>query len=264
MSSTSKPVARLREDRDRQRACCSRGGLLLVRATGLWPGDAIVWPVAVAALGALLIWRAPASRPRQASWAAHLHLSPRGRVSHPRRRACTLGRPEVSRAALASRSCSAADRLPVGERRHATGGRGGARGPRRPDRRRAHLRSLLAQPRTQPRGRAHRAHPLAGARRRGRAPARLGAADARAHPAKRGGPASGWQASPARRSASCVRWLAGGQTQSSERTLAAALEAAAAEVEAASGGSIELVAVGDCAAGRACLAPCSRPRARRC
>ena len=31
-------------------------GLLLVRASGPWPGDAIVWPAAVAAVGGLLIW----------------------------------------------------------------------------------------------------------------------------------------------------------------------------------------------------------------
>jgi hypothetical protein len=47
-------------------------GLLFVRAAGPWPGDAVVWPAAVAALGALLIWRAPGVVPRRhRGWAAH-------------------------------------------------------------------------------------------------------------------------------------------------------------------------------------------------
>jgi hypothetical protein len=47
-------------------------GLLFVRAAGPWPGDAIVWPAAVAALGALLIWRTPSVAPRRRrGWAAH-------------------------------------------------------------------------------------------------------------------------------------------------------------------------------------------------
>src|SRR5271155_4772578 len=47
-------------------------GLLFVRAAGPWPGDAIVWPATVAALGALLIWRAPGVVPRRRrGWAAH-------------------------------------------------------------------------------------------------------------------------------------------------------------------------------------------------
>jgi signal transduction histidine kinase len=47
-------------------------GLLFVRAAGPWPGDAIVWPTVVAALGALLIWRAPGVVPaRRRGWAAH-------------------------------------------------------------------------------------------------------------------------------------------------------------------------------------------------
>jgi DNA-binding NarL/FixJ family response regulator len=48
-------------------------GLLFVRAAGPWPGDAIVWPAAVAALGALLIWRAPSVAPRRRrGWAARV------------------------------------------------------------------------------------------------------------------------------------------------------------------------------------------------
>ena len=47
-------------------------GLLFVRAAGPWPGDAIVWPATVAALGALLLWRASGALPaRRRGWAAH-------------------------------------------------------------------------------------------------------------------------------------------------------------------------------------------------
>jgi signal transduction histidine kinase len=91
-------------------------GLLFMRAAGPWPGDAIVWPGAVAVLGALLIWRAPGVVPRRRrGWAAHrppeepslalsLPLSP-GSVpsSLPREsptRMGVLGRPEVSRGGL--------------------------------------------------------------------------------------------------------------------------------------------------------------------
>src|SRR5580693_2293505 len=87
-------------------------GLLFVRAAGPWPGDAIVWPGAVAVLGALLIWRAPGVVPRRRrGWAAHrppedpsLPLSPSSSpVSSPREppaRMRALGRPEVSRGGL--------------------------------------------------------------------------------------------------------------------------------------------------------------------
>jgi signal transduction histidine kinase len=72
-------------------------GLLLIRASGPWPGDGVVWPVAVAALGALLIWRAPRAEPRrQRGWAAHSQPQMRQR-SHP---VSALGRPEVSRGGL--------------------------------------------------------------------------------------------------------------------------------------------------------------------
>lgn len=75
-------------------------GLLLVRAGGPWPGDAIVWPATVAAIGALLIWRAPAAAPRRRrSWAAHpSRESPLPRQPSPQVR--ILGRPEVSRSGL--------------------------------------------------------------------------------------------------------------------------------------------------------------------
>jgi signal transduction histidine kinase len=49
-------------------------GLLVARAAGPWPGDAVVWPLLAAAVGALVIWRQP--RPalpgaRSGGWAAH-------------------------------------------------------------------------------------------------------------------------------------------------------------------------------------------------
>jgi signal transduction histidine kinase len=73
-------------------------GLLLLRAAGPWPGDAIVWPAAVAAVGALLIWRTPAAVPRRRrGWAAHDELRSPRQQSLPIR---TLGRPEVSRGGL--------------------------------------------------------------------------------------------------------------------------------------------------------------------
>ncbi len=75
-------------------------GLLFVRAAGPWPGDAIVWPAVVAALGALLIWRAPAVAPRRRrGWAAHRtsELPPPRELSARTR---MLGRPEVSRGGL--------------------------------------------------------------------------------------------------------------------------------------------------------------------
>ena len=88
-------------------------GLLFVRAAGPWPGDAIVWPGAVAVLGALLIWRAPGVVPRRRrGWAAHRPpeepSSPRSPISSPTSslpreppaRMRALGRPEVSRGGL--------------------------------------------------------------------------------------------------------------------------------------------------------------------
>ena len=74
-----------------------------MRAAGPWPGDAIVWPAAVAALGALLIWRAPGVAPaRRRGWAAHRppETSPAAPAREPSARVRALGRPEVSRGGL--------------------------------------------------------------------------------------------------------------------------------------------------------------------
>src|SRR5580700_9018004 len=76
-------------------------GLLFVRAAGPWPGDAIVWPATVAALGALLIWRAPGIAPRRRrGWAAHSSYEPPSPPREPSARVRALGRPEVSRGGL--------------------------------------------------------------------------------------------------------------------------------------------------------------------
>src|SRR5437763_4766397 len=80
-------------------------GLLLVRASGPWPGDAIVWPAAVAAVGGLLIWSSPHSRPRaRRGWAAHRSHELRSPRPPSSARAPSsvraLGRPEVSRGGL--------------------------------------------------------------------------------------------------------------------------------------------------------------------
>lgn len=75
-------------------------GLLFVRTAGPWPGDAVVWPAAVAVLGALLIWRAPAVAPRRRrGWAAHPPSDP-SPPRDPSLRVRALGRPEVSRGGL--------------------------------------------------------------------------------------------------------------------------------------------------------------------
>jgi signal transduction histidine kinase len=72
-------------------------GLMLVRATGPWPGDAVVWPAAVAGVGALLIWRAPTTEPRKhRGWAAHSQP----RIRERSLQVGALHRPEVSRAGL--------------------------------------------------------------------------------------------------------------------------------------------------------------------
>ena len=45
------------------------GGLLLVRQTGIWFGDAVVWPLVAAGIGVALIWR-QADAAQRARWAA--------------------------------------------------------------------------------------------------------------------------------------------------------------------------------------------------
>ena len=99
--------------------------------------------------------------------------------------------------------------------------------------------------RLRPDRRARRAGAHPGARRPGRAPARLGAPDARPDPEerrRRRRPSPGWPASQERDLRS---WLYVGES-TDERTVASALRGVAAEVEDAHGVSVEVVTVGDC------------------
>ena len=111
-------------------------------------------------------------------------------------------------------------------------------------RRRAAARAVDRAPVARPRRRAARAHPLRGALGDRRPPARLGAADARAHPAGRGaraGPAR-W---PAARSASCAPGCStsGRPTATATvATLSAALERVVTDVEDRHDIEVDLVA----------------------
>lgn len=220
--------------------------LLWVRAAGPWPGDAIVWPAAVAVLGALLIWRAPvvASR-RRRGWAAHRQSEP-SLPRQPSVRMRAFNRPEVSRGGLGVALVLA----------------GG-------------FAFLWASGATQPAGEAllaafavltavaliftpswrRLARSLAVERiERIRSQER---ADVGAHLhdsvlqtlalIQRSADDPKQVAALARRQERELRgWLAGGNSREPGDRLTAALDVAAAEVEAAVGGSVEVVAVGDC------------------
>jgi len=222
------------------------GGLLLVRPTDLWPGDAIVWPLAGAVLGALLIWRAPSPAPRtRRSWAAHSSREPtpeRARAA----RVATLMRPEVSRrgigialvlgAGIAFLWANGAVR-PAGEAVLAAVAVLIAAALIFAPSWRSLARSLAAE-RTE-RIRSQERSDV-GAHLHDSVLQTLALIQRSAEDPKR-------VTSLARTQERELRsWLAGEQTQSSDQSLAGALEAAAAEVDAASGSSIELVAVGDC------------------
>ena len=76
-------------------------GLLVLRASGAWPGDAVVWPSLIAALGGLLIWRQPRTTGRRRrAWAAHppAETAPPARATPALLR--SLPRPELSRMGL--------------------------------------------------------------------------------------------------------------------------------------------------------------------
>jgi signal transduction histidine kinase len=221
-------------------------GLLFVRAAGPWPGDAIVWPAAVAVLGALLIWRAPAVAPgRRRGWAAHPPPEPSS-PREPSVRVRALGRPEVSRGGLgvalvlaggfAFLWASGATR-PAGETvlaglavliavalifapswRRLARSLAAERTERIRSQERAdvgaHLHDSVLQT-------------LALIQRSAQEPKQVAALARRQERELRG-------------------WLAGGDSREPSDSLATALEAAAAEVEAMAGGSVEVVAVGDC------------------
>jgi signal transduction histidine kinase len=234
-------------------------GLLFVRAAGPWPGDAIVWPGAVAVLGALLIWRAPGVVPRRRrGWAAHrpseepsLPLSPSSSpASSPPRespaRVRALGRPEVSRGGLGVALVLA----------------GGfaflwASGATRPagEALLAGLAVLLAVALIFAPSWRRLARSLAAERtERIRSQER---ADVGAHLhdsvlqtlalIQRSAEDPRQVAALARRQERELRgWLAGDESREPGERLAAALQEAAAAVEAAVGGSVEVVVVGDC------------------
>ena len=201
--------------------------MLALRGMGLWISDAVTWPLALVAGGVALLWRGgigarpPAPAERTPVAAVPAPVEPAERVAN------------VSRQGLgAALLVAAGPRVPAGHGRAERRARRHPRRARRGRRPRAHLRAVDAAAGALAHRRARRAHPLAGARRDGRAPARLGAADARAHPEARRRPARGRGARPRARSASCARWLYGrcaGRGRAAR--LAAALEAAAAEVE---------------------------------
>ena len=220
------------------------GGLLLVRTTTLWPGDAIVWPALGALLGALLIWRAPARRPgARRAWAAHAP-STGERLAPARRR--RLARPEISRRGLGVALVLAAviafvwadgDVRPAGEAVLAA------------------LAVLIAAALIFAPSWRNLARSLDAERtERIRSQER---ADVGAHlhdSVLQTLALIQRDAGDARRVASLARtqerelraWLAGERTPAADGNLAAALRAAAAELEAAGGGPIELVTVGDC------------------
>jgi signal transduction histidine kinase len=221
-------------------------GLLFVRAAGPWPGDAIVWPATVAVLGALLIWRAPILAPRRRrGWAAHRPPEP----APPREssvRVRVLHRPEVSRGGLGVALVLA----------------GGfaflwANGALRPagEALLAALAVLVAVALVFAPSWRRLARSLAAERtERIRSQER---ADVGAHLhdsvlqtlalIQRSAEDPQQVAALARRQERELRgWLAGGHSREPGLTLAAALDAAAAEVEATVGGSVEVVAVGDC------------------
>ncbi|HYM45946.1 MAG TPA: ATP-binding protein [Solirubrobacteraceae bacterium] len=224
-------------------------GLLFVRAAGPWPGDAIVWPAAVAALGALLIWRASGALPaRRRGWAAHRPPETSQAVPsrEPSARVRALGRPEVSRGGLGVTLVLA----------------GGfaflwANGALRPAGEtvlaglavlialalifapswRRLARSLAAE-RTERIRSQERAD--VGAHLHDSVLQTLALIQRSAEDPKR-------VAALARRQERDLRgWLAEGDSRENNERLAGALAAAAAEVEATAGGTVEVVTVGDC------------------
>ena len=237
-------------------------GLLFVRAAGPWPGDAIVWPAVIVALGALLIWQAPGVVPgRRRGWAAHradeVSSTPAVPPRKPSTRTRVRGRPEVSRGGLGVA-------LVLG---------GGlaflwANGALRPagETVLAALAVLVALALIFAPSWRRLARSLAAERaERIRSQER---ADVGAHLhdsvlqtlalIQRSAEDPGQVAALARRQERELRgWLADGdahgsgdgedQGEGGGGHLASALEAAAAEVEATAGGTIEVVAVGDCA-----------------
>ena len=221
-------------------------GLLLARAAGPWPGDAIVWPGAVAVLGALLIWQAPGIAPRRRrGWAAHRpQESPSPREPSAPVRA--LWRPEVSRRGLGVTLVLAAGfaflwangaTRPAGEAVLAAGAVLIAVALIFAPSWRRLARSLAAEQAERVRSQ-ERAD--VGAHLHDSVLQTLALIQRSAEDPKQ-------VALLARQQERELRaWLADGDSHRAGDRLGAALQAAAAEVEAATGGSVEVVAVGDC------------------
>jgi signal transduction histidine kinase len=224
-------------------------GLLFVRAAGPWPGDAIVWPAAVAALGALLIWRASGALPvRRRGWAAHRppEASPVASSRESSARVRALGRPEVSRGGLGVTLVLASGFAFLW-----------ANGALRPagETVLAGLAVLVALALIFAPSWRRLARSLAAERtERIRSQER---ADVGAHLhdsvlqtlalIQRSAEDPKQVAALARRQERELRgWLAGGDSREGAEQLAGALETAAVEVEATAGGTVEVVAVGDC------------------
>lgn len=233
-------------------AALALSGLLLVRATGPWPGDAIVWPAVAAVAGALLLLRQPQTAPRlhrRPSWAAHRPPEPEPEPAPTPaapRALRRLGRPELSRsglgialvlgAAFAFLWANGALR-PAGEVVLAA------------------LVALVAMALIFAPSLRRLASSLAAERAeriRMRERADVGA---HLHDSvlqtlaliQRSAEDPGQVAALARRQERELRsWLAGEAPGSGEDRLAAALDAAAAQVESAAGVPVEVVSVGDC------------------
>ena len=200
-----------------RRSCCS-ASCSPSRAIGLWFSDAIVWPLVLvaggrrAALAPVARRRLPGTGPAGAAPAG----GGRGR-GHRRRGTRPRCRPRRARRPSAPRSSSrtglgvalviaAGARVPQATGALERRARRRARRARRRGRRSAVIFApWVAAARALAGRRARRADPLAGARRDGRAPARLRPADARARAAARRRPARRSRRSPAARSASCAR-----------------------------------------------------------
>jgi signal transduction histidine kinase len=221
-------------------------GLLVARAAGPWPGDAIVWPLCAAAVGGLLIWRQPrpAAPRRRASWAAHRREEPAPVVvAPPLLRA--IAQPQLSRSGLGAAVILAAALAFLWAN--------GALQPAgqvvlaalvalvalalifAPSWRRL-VRTLSAEraERVRSQERADVAAHLHDSVLQTLALIQRSADDPRA------------VAALARRQERELRaWLAAGDEPSAGDRLVGALEAAAADVEAATGGAVEVVAVGD-------------------
>ena len=225
-------------------------GLLVARAAGPWPGDAVVWPLCAAAVGALLIWRQPrraAPPPRPASWAAHREETPPAVPVEAPALLRTLGRPQLSRGGLGAAIVLAAALAflwangalrPAGEVVLATLVALVALALVVAPSWRALVRNLAAEraERVRSQERADVAAHLHDSVLQTLALIQRSADD----PAEVG--------KLARRQERELRaWLAGDSQPAAGDRLVPALQAAAAEVEAATGGSVEVVAVGDCA-----------------